>query len=68
MSPLFDFHCLDCNHRFECLVRTPAEEKLLCPACNGSQLRQEFPKVGGYKINGANDASVRPKQAGSFKK
>jgi putative FmdB family regulatory protein len=36
--PLFDFHCKDCGHEFEGLVRpndTPA-----CPSCHGQNLER----------------------------
>jgi putative FmdB family regulatory protein len=69
MAPLYDFECVSCHHRFEALLRKPSEiADVVCTACGNTELQMRFSAIGGYSIKGDNSASVRPRQAGSFKK
>lgn len=65
--PLKDACCLDCGHRWEALLKTK-DDAVACPSCSSTQVQYELGLFGGYSIKGNNSASVRPKQAGSFKK
>jgi putative FmdB family regulatory protein len=69
MAPLYDFECVSCHHRFESLLRKPEEiSEVACPQCGHEQLQMRFSAHAGYSIKGDNSASVRPRQAGAFKK
>ena len=37
---LFEYHCEDCSHAFELLVR--ADTSLECPACHGAHLQKQL--------------------------
>ncbi|MDB5384775.1 MAG: Zinc ribbon domain protein [Planctomycetaceae bacterium] len=47
--PLFEYHCQDCDHDFEVLVR--AGEKPQCPTCESTKLEKlmsaSAARVGG---------------------
>ena len=36
--PIYEYECRACGHRFEALVRPPAEAE--CPACHGTDLEK----------------------------
>jgi putative FmdB family regulatory protein len=36
--PIFEYECRQCGHRFEAIVRPPAEAS--CPSCQGSDLEK----------------------------
>lgn len=38
--PIYEYACLDCDHRFETLVRGSAAPE--CPACHGSKLQKQL--------------------------
>ena len=38
--PIFEYACLDCDHRFETLVRGEARPE--CPACHGDRLQKQL--------------------------
>jgi putative FmdB family regulatory protein len=38
--PIFEYACLDCDHRFETLVRAATTPE--CPACHGSRLQKQL--------------------------
>lgn len=65
--PLFEYECMDCQHRFESLERNPDKPEAYCPRCGFHQLQRLLTSHAGYSIKGDNSASVRPKGAGSFK-
>ncbi|MFA4984793.1 MAG: zinc ribbon domain-containing protein [Candidatus Omnitrophota bacterium] len=37
--PIYEYLCLKCKTRFDCLVRGNAE-KVFCPRCRGGQLKK----------------------------
>jgi putative FmdB family regulatory protein len=38
--PLYEYHCTQCDHDFEMLVREGTELK--CPACDGTDLEKQL--------------------------
>lgn len=65
--PIKEFQCGDCGHIQEYISNDPTDKPEEC-RCGSTKLVKLFSAVGGYKINGNNSASVRPKSAGSFKR
>lgn len=65
--PLREFQCNECGHIQEHFSRDPDEKPEEC-RCGSKKLTKLFSAVGGYKINGANGASTRPRSAGAFRK
>jgi putative FmdB family regulatory protein len=64
--PLYEYLCDSCGHQFEEFLNS-RDKYRECPHCESSA--EVLPALhGGYRIKGDNSASVRPKQAGSFKK
>lgn len=63
-----DFKCEKCTETFEALASD--EEAPPCPTCCDSEwvVRGAPTATAGYKINGDNSASTKPKGAGSFKR
>lgn len=64
--PLFDYTCKKCQKEFEELVATP-DDSVRCPHCNSTRVARLPALVGGYQFD-SGGGSVRPKQAGSYKK
>lgn len=64
MAPLYDFICTKCGFEFEHVVSV-TQVHADCPHCENPRTDRLPPIVGGYKINGDNSASQRPKGAGS---
>jgi putative FmdB family regulatory protein len=67
--PLYVLRCGDCNHEWEEIYGVnEARQGVDCPKCNREKSATITPAgFGGYSIKGNNSASVRPKQAGSFR-
>ena len=42
--PIFEYICLECNHRFETLVQSAAMPA--CPSCNATALDKQFSPFG----------------------
>lgn len=42
--PIFEYVCLQCNHRFETLVQGNAVPA--CPSCRATQLEKQFSSFG----------------------
>ncbi len=41
--PLYEYHCDDCDHRFEALQRLGADRgELLCPRCGAENLEKLY--------------------------
>ena len=38
--PIFEYACLDCDHKFETLVRGEATPE--CPSCHGARLQKQL--------------------------
>lgn len=66
--PLFDYICNSCGHQFEEFIQHYSLDASYCPHCEASNITRLPSAPGGYYIQGANGASSRPKNAGSFKK
>lgn len=68
--PLYDFQCKECLHLWEEIRGVmEAAKGVDCPNCGKEKSAViTVSPIGGYRINGDNSASVRPKQAGAFKK
>jgi hypothetical protein len=73
---MYDFQCGVCKGDderafiFEATVELNAEQILdppTCPSCSGAVTRAPA-MCGGYRINGSNAGSTRPKYSGSFKR
>lgn len=62
-----EYQCNECGHIQEYISNDPTETPDEC-RCGHTGLTKLFSMVGGYKINGNNSASVRPKNAGAFRK
>lgn len=65
--PIRDYTCLKCEHKFEAITYND-HDKVSCEKCGCTELETHLSLFGGYTMAGDNSASVRPKQAGSFKK
>ena len=60
--PLYEYHCDDCDHRFEVLQRLEAgTEELLCPECGGESLEKLF---STFAASAEGSAAVGPAPAG----
>lgn len=58
--PLFEYHCADCQHDFELLVRE--QTVLACPSCQSTRLEKQL-SVFAVSANGAStsrQAAVSP--------
>ena len=42
--PIFEYVCLDCNHRFELLIQGSAQAT--CPQCQTTKLEKQFSAFG----------------------
>jgi putative FmdB family regulatory protein len=40
--PIYEYHCEDCEHSFEALVRPGRVEDAACPQCHGGHLSREM--------------------------
>lgn len=40
--PLFEYHCLQCQTDFECLIRNSQDDPPSCPACGARELQKQF--------------------------
>lgn len=65
--PLYDYICNDCGHQFEDFSSNTVDEPNQCNHCESIKISRLPSAPGGYYIQGANGASSRPKNAGSFK-
>ncbi|MGE9296647.1 MAG: FmdB family zinc ribbon protein [Puniceicoccales bacterium] len=41
IMPIYEYHCPDCNHDAELLVRS-SDEKPVCPDCGSAKLEKQF--------------------------
>lgn len=45
--PIFEFECAECNHTFEFLARSAAEQKQAqCPKCESKRVTKQFSAFG----------------------
>jgi putative FmdB family regulatory protein len=59
--PIYTFICKNCEHTFDSLQ--PYGHLPKCEKCGG-ECEKPTQTFGGYKMNGSNTASTRPKGAG----
>lgn len=64
--PLREYRCQDCEKQTENLELKDSDKLLSCPNCGSDNLERMISAYGGYDFS-SGPASVRPKQAGSFK-
>lgn len=60
--PLYEYHCSDCENKFETLVLSSADE-IACPKCNSSRLEKLFSTFGVKSESSFSEPSV-PADAG----
>ena len=63
--PIYEYHCLDCHHRFE-RMRTSADRDATtpCPECAGERAKRTLSVFATVRATSAGDASVaRPMTA-----
>jgi len=53
--PLYEYHCPDCNHDFEALVRS--DERAECPTC-GTKKLEKLLSVPAAHVAGSSSASL----------
>ncbi|MFO1327630.1 MAG: zinc ribbon domain-containing protein [Rubrivivax sp.] len=65
--PLFDWHCADCGHAFERLVRS-ADERPPCPHCGSGSCTRELAAPAAPGRSGAlrQAARTQARRAGHF--
>lgn len=61
--PFYDFHCAECDHRFEELVAYKEKAGVRCPHCGGEvrELISGFAVGGGGGGGGGRAAAPAPK-------
>jgi putative FmdB family regulatory protein len=65
--PLREFTCKDCDHGWEELIRSTADEPEKCPHCDSQNIYQTLSSYGGYQ-GSFGSSSTRPRFSGSFKR
>ncbi len=55
--PIYEYVCDDCGTKFEKLIRRPAADQVLCPACGQGHLTQAL-SVFSAHANGAPQPSA----------
>ena len=59
--PIYEYQCLSCENEFQALVLKKEEEKdLLCPQCNGKQIKRLISSVAYHSSEGDRLASFDP--------
>lgn len=61
-----DYECLKCGEVFEVVSRDG--EDVECPKCGAPEPKVLPSAAAGYRIYGANDASVSPRSHGAFRR
>jgi putative FmdB family regulatory protein len=67
--PIYEYQCLSCENEFQTLILKKEEEKeLLCPQCNGKQIKRLISRVAYHLSEGDRLSSFDPnaKQTDSF--
>lgn len=65
--PIREYSCADCKKNSESIERTVEDVLIRCPECGSENIAKVITAYGGY-LGDLGSASVRPKNAGSFKK
>jgi len=55
--PLYDFECKKCGHKFTLLIGVADRDKVTCPACGGSEIKQLISGCAVKVSGGAGTAS-----------
>lgn len=57
--PLYEYHCEDCDHEFEKLVRfsDPATQMPACPGCQSHNTRKRLSTVAAFSTSQSQTAS-----------
>ncbi|MFI3290887.1 MAG: zinc ribbon domain-containing protein [Opitutales bacterium] len=62
--PIYDFECKDCNQNFEALVSLSKEKEVVCPNCNGKNLKKLPSLFGTKKLNDCSNIDIcQPKNS-----
>jgi len=67
--PIYEYQCLSCENEFQQLILKKEEEKdLLCPECNGGNIKRLISRVAYHLSDGDRLASFNPdsRQSDSF--
>lgn len=67
--PIYEYQCLSCENEFQTLILKKEEEKdLLCPECNGRNIKRLISRVTYHSSDGDRLASFNPdaRQSDSF--
>jgi putative FmdB family regulatory protein len=64
--PIREYHCKDCDCTFENLELKESDRPEKCEKCGSGTIERKISTYGGYFMD-SGPASIRPKQAGSFK-
>lgn len=63
--PLREYHCKDCEHRYDTLVRTIEDTPVRCLECGSENIEQAVTAMGGIK---GSFGTARKNNAGSYKR
>lgn len=58
--PIFEFECSQCRHQFEVLVANSEKDRVQCPACGASEIRQKLSVFSSPKSSGGSAPSSQP--------
>lgn len=50
--PLYEYHCLDCQSRFEKLSKHEAADAMTCPTCGGKRARRLLSVFASFSRSG----------------
>ncbi|MFZ5828717.1 MAG: FmdB family zinc ribbon protein [Planctomycetota bacterium] len=56
--PIYEYHCADCGHEFEFLVR--GDEKPTCPSCGRERLTRQMSAPAAHTASGSKPADACP--------
>ncbi|MCE1189053.1 MAG: zinc ribbon domain-containing protein [Ignavibacteria bacterium] len=70
--PVFEYNCLECDNKYEVLVKTSkAEDDVVCPKCNSKNRKKLFSSFSAqgfsqsYSAHGCSDGSCAMNNAGT---
>jgi len=55
--PIYEYKCLDCNHRFEQLVSITANETVKCPSCQSVKVQKTI-SASSYRLASSSSGSI----------
>jgi putative FmdB family regulatory protein len=65
--PLIEFECQECGAVFDSIISRKEDEKVECPKCSSSLVKEQLSAPSNYYIKGNNSASTRPRTGGSVR-